>query len=64
MDPDKALSLLERAGALGVLGVFVYLLFKGKVVIGWMYDQIKTERDEANKRYLNQVDPPKKTELQ
>ena len=71
LDPDKALSLLERAGALGVMALFVYLCFKGKIIVGWMHDKImevqnsrldatEADRDDYKRRYLDKVDPPEK----
>ena len=58
MDPEKALSLLERAGALGVLGLMFFLAFKGKIVFGWIHDKVQQERDDYRKRFLDKVDPP------
>jgi hypothetical protein len=58
IDPDKLLSLLERAGALGVLAGFIVLQFKGMLVIGQFYNDMKAERDDWKQKFLDKVDPP------
>ena len=57
MDPEKALALLERAGALGILGLMFFLLCKGVLVIGVYYTKVIAERDDYRRRYLKKVDP-------